>query len=220
MPPSPLQFLSPTAFHNLFKASLLIFFSESFFCFFSSGMTPPFPNLQCPPPLDSYFPSQAIGVKKSSEHDQDSPFQTSEFELSAALGCDVRLEHLAPTIGTVVHGVNLSAPLSDEGTAALRKLLLHRKVIFFRNQKLTTEQHLIFSRGFGPLEVHPFSAPKPGYKEVLLIEHSSKPGTENQYHSDVTWREEPSLGSVLYSRGNPPVGGDTIFVDAYAMYVE
>jgi taurine dioxygenase len=67
--------------------------------------------------------------------------------------------------------------------------------------------------------VHPFAPSKPGYPEVLAITHDREhPGRENTWHSDVTWRIEPSLGSVLRAVEVPPVGGDTLFADMYAAY--
>ena len=93
------------------------------------------------------------------------------------------------------------------------------KVIFFRDQDLTTDQHIHFSKNFGDLEVHPFAPFKEGYPEVLKITHNEKsPGRENLWHSDVTWRKEPSLGSVLRMLEKPENGGDTLFSDMYAAY--
>jgi len=69
------------------------------------------------------------------------------------------------------------------------------------------------------LEVHPFAPSKPGYPEVLAITHDKDSrGRENTWHSDVTWREAPSLGSILRCLEGPPVGGDTLFADMYAAY--
>ena len=97
--------------------------------------------------------------------------------------------------------------------------LLVYKVIFFRNQDLTTEEHLDFSNNFGELEVHPFAPHKEDFPEVLKITHNKKSrGRENTWHSDVTWREKPSLGSVLRMIEKPDHGGDTLFADMYAAY--
>jgi len=131
----------------------------------------------------------------------------------------ISLSPLTPTIGAEVAGIDLREPLSDHNKSAVRRALLDWKVLFFRDQDITTEQHLAFAGAFGQLEVHPFAPSKPGYPEVLAITHNRESrGRENAWHSDVTWRLEPSLGSVLRAVEIPPVGGDTLFADMYAAY--
>ena len=131
----------------------------------------------------------------------------------------IAVRPLTPVIGAEIEGIDLSAGLSDAQFAEVRRALLDWKVVFFRDQDITTEQHLDFGRRFGPLEVFPFAPPKPGYPEVLAITHNEKSrGRENTWHSDVTWREIPSLGSILRAIEVPPVGGDTLFADMYLAY--
>ncbi|HEY2069163.1 MAG TPA: TauD/TfdA family dioxygenase [Rhizomicrobium sp.] len=126
---------------------------------------------------------------------------------------------LTPSIGAEITGIDLREPLDTETLAELRAALLDRKVLFFRDQDITTEQHLTFARAFGALEVHPFAPHKPGHPEVMAITHGpDNKGKENTWHSDVTWRIEPSLGSILRAIEVPPVGGDTLFADMYAAY--
>jgi taurine dioxygenase len=126
---------------------------------------------------------------------------------------------LTPTIGAEILGVDLTKPLSAAEVSAIRQALLDWKVVFFRDQDITTEQHLAFGRHFGALEVHPFAASKPGFPEVLVLSHGpDSRGNENIWHSDVTWRLEPSLGSILRAVETPPFGGDTLFADMYAAY--
>ncbi|HEX7777434.1 MAG TPA: TauD/TfdA family dioxygenase [Parvibaculum sp.] len=137
----------------------------------------------------------------------------------AAASAHFTVKPLTPTIGAVIHGIDLTKPLGDATLAAIRQTLLEWKVVFFRDQAITTEQHLAFAGRFGELEVHPFAPQKPGYPEVLAITHDrERPGKENIWHSDVTWRIEPSLGSVLRAIEVPDIGGDTLFSDMYAAY--
>ena len=129
------------------------------------------------------------------------------------------LAPLTPTIGAEVGDIDLSGPVDAETVDGLRAALRDWKVLFFRDQDITTEQHLAFARNFGDLEVHPFAPHKPDYPEVLAITHDKDSrGRENTWHSDVTWREVPSLGSILRCLESPPVGGDTLFADMYAAY--
>jgi taurine dioxygenase len=130
--------------------------------------------------------------------------------------------HVTPmsaTIGAMIEGADLRRDLSDGEIAVIRQALLDWKVMFFRQQDIDTDQHLAFARRFGELEVHPFAPHKPGYPEVLAITHDADaPGQENAWHSDVTWRLQPSLGSVLRVVECPTIGGDTLFADMYAAY--
>ncbi len=131
----------------------------------------------------------------------------------------LKLAPLTPTIGVEIQNIDLSRALSPASLGELRAALLEWKVLFFRDQNISTEQHLSFARNFGALEVHPFAPHKPDYPEVLAITHDrDNKGKENTWHSDVTWRAEPSLGSVLRAVEVPEVGGDTLFADMYAAY--
>lgn len=125
----------------------------------------------------------------------------------------------SPTIGCEVSGIDLAQPLLADEAAAIRQALLDWKVLFFRDQTMTHDQHIAFCRNFGELEIHPFAPQKADAPEVLVLRHDEEtPGRENIWHSDVTWRLEPSLGSVLRILEAPEVGGDTLFADMYAAY--
>ena len=145
--------------------------------------------------------------------------------LAESVGTELRvpegleLRHHSPTIGTEVLGIDLRAPLADDVVVFLRALFLERKVLFFRDQDITTEDHMAFCRHWGELEVIPFLPQHPDHPEVLVIERGEgNRATENIWHSDVTWRERPSLGSALRSREVPEVGGDTLWADAELAY--
>ncbi|MEN8180980.1 MAG: TauD/TfdA family dioxygenase [Myxococcota bacterium] len=130
----------------------------------------------------------------------------------------IELRPLSPTIGAEVHGVDLGK-LDDEAFDEIRRAHLDYKVLFFRDQAIDTEQHVELARRFGELEVHPFLPHVEGFPEVICFAKDEETvGVENIWHSDVTWREEPSLGSVLRAREVPAVGGDTLFSDMVAAY--
>jgi taurine dioxygenase len=130
----------------------------------------------------------------------------------------VRLEPYSPTIGAEVLGVDLRKPLADDVRAELDRALLEWKVLFFRDQDLTVEQHRDFAAQWGPLEVHPF-LPAGDVPEVVRFDKGADDvGYENIWHSDVSWREVPSLGSVLRCVVPTGVGGDTLWADMYEAY--
>ncbi len=129
------------------------------------------------------------------------------------------VSQMTPAIGAELSGISLADELSDETVAEIRQALLEYKVIFFRDQNLSQEELLIFARRFGDLEIHPATPKDQANPEILRIEHGPKSkGQENMWHSDVTWRAEPSLGSVLSAVEIPPVGGDTLFANMNLAY--
>jgi taurine dioxygenase len=130
---------------------------------------------------------------------------------------------LAPTIGGVIGGLDLAEPLDDELFRQLNRALLEWKVILFRGQQITGEHHTVFARHWGPLEAHPFiknlvDQPNESPQVVRLEKGPKVGGYENVWHSDVTWRECPSLGSVLRAIEVPELGGDTLWADMGAAY--
>lgn len=126
---------------------------------------------------------------------------------------------LTPAIGAEIAGVDLRDEQDDAVIAEIRAALLAHKVIFFRDQFLTPAQHIAFARRFGALEIHPATPKDQPDPEVLHIAHGpDSRGQENFWHSDVTWRAEPSLGSILRAVEVPPVGGDTLFADMGAAF--
>ena len=145
----------------------------------------------------------------------------------------MQVKPLAALAGAEVTGVDVSENLSDEQFAALKKVWLdHNGVLVIRDQELTPEQHLAFSRRFGPLfgeaehlqdTVKKYLLPgHPGLYRVSNKVEDGKPlgraraGT--YWHSDVSFRERPAMASILYAIEIPPVGGDTLFASMTAAY--
>ena len=133
------------------------------------------------------------------------------------------LEPYTEVIGAEVHGVDLAAPLDDELRDEIRNALLEWKVLFFRDQHLTSAQQLQFALAFGELEHHPFLR-QGDTAEVVRFEkgedrtNPGAVGTENGWHTDVTWRAEPAMGAVLRAVEVPEHGGDTLWADMACAY--
>ena len=131
----------------------------------------------------------------------------------------LKVAPLTPSIGAEISGIDLSQEQDDAVIAEIRAALLAHKVVFFRDQPITPAQHIAFARRFGTLEIHPATPKDQPDPEVLHIAHGPESkGKENAWHSDVTWRSEPSLGSILRAVEVPPVGGDTLFADMAAAF--
>lgn len=125
---------------------------------------------------------------------------------------------LTPLIGAEIAGVRLGPDLEPGVLADLRRALLEWKVLFFRDQRISGEEHRGFAGLWGELEIHPF-LPAGEVAEVVRFEKGAEAkGYENIWHSDVSWRQVPSLASVLRAVDVPTVGGDTLWCDMAAAY--
>lgn len=129
-----------------------------------------------------------------------------------------RAQPMTPAIGAELLDVDLRE-FDDALIEQVRAALLKYRVVFFRDQHLTQEQHIAFAAQFGGLEIHPATPKDQPNPEVLRIAHGpNSRGSENMWHSDVTWREAPSLGSILRAIELPQVGGDTLFSNMVMAY--
>ena len=140
--------------------------------------------------------------------DASAPFET------------ITVDKLTPIIGAEIGGIDLSTPLSNRQQDEVHRALAENLVIFFRDQAITSEQHLAFGRLFGDLHVHPAAPHIEGHPELLKIyaDKDSPRANGETWHSDVSCDPEPPLGSILHIRQCPPKGGDTLFANMYAAY--
>ncbi len=124
----------------------------------------------------------------------------------------------SPTIGAEIVGADL-ATLDDETFADLHRALLEWKVLFFRDTGLDPESHAALGARWGELEHHPFLTNRDDQPIVVRFEKGEQQsGYENVWHSDVSWRAVPSLGSLLRAVEVPETGGDTLWADMGAAY--
>jgi taurine dioxygenase len=132
----------------------------------------------------------------------------------------ITVEPVSGTVGAVVEGVDLSEPLEHSMLAEIRQAFLAHHVLFFHDQDLSAEAQLRFGRYFGELDTHPFVEGTEAHPEVIEIitEPDDLLNFGGGWHSDVTFLDEPDLGSILYAVEVPPFGGDTLFADQHAAY--
>lgn len=134
-------------------------------------------------------------------------------------------------VGAEIAGIDLSMPLDEATFAGVRDAFFRHSVIVFRDQRITEEQQIAFSRRFGELEIHvlkQFLHPK--HPEILLISNVVEDGRNigivdagRYWHTDLAYKPVPSLGSLLHALEVPhddegrPLG-DTLFASVAAAY--
>lgn len=130
----------------------------------------------------------------------------------------IQVTPLTGSIGAEVTNVDLR-DFDDEIITELHDAWMAHKVLFFRDQQLSQAQHVAYGRAFGELEIHPFIHPFEDFPEILTLESTPESfSAAEQWHSDVTFRESPPLGSILAGRRLPPWGGDTVWANMELAY--
>lgn len=134
---------------------------------------------------------------------------------------------MAGCIGAEIRGVDLREPLPPATVGEIRQALLEWKVVFFRSQALSQDQHMAFSRSFGEIAPpHPtLPAAFPEHPEILLLDNEvftreETEKIESRWHTDVTFSLAPPMASVLRGVVVPPYGGDTQWTNLVAAYEE
>ncbi len=124
-----------------------------------------------------------------------------------------RIEKATPTIGAYIHDIDLTADHPASLYQDLKKALSEHKVLFFRNQNMSDEKFLELGHNFGNLEIHEFFPCPEGKPEIQIIStNGGRTGTD-RWHTDVTFRPNPSAASILRACDIPPDGGgDTMWL--------
>jgi taurine dioxygenase len=137
----------------------------------------------------------------------------------------MRVRPLAGALGAEIEDVRLDA-LDAESFDQLHAAFLEYLVIFVKDQRLEPGDLVEFARRFGELDVRPYTVPvpldqNPDHPEVLEVRKEPDDHGVNfggSWHADVTFRENPYLGSLLYALEVPPAGGDTLWTNLYLAF--
>src|SRR5947209_7384394 len=134
----------------------------------------------------------------------------------------IEVRKVTPNIGAEIQGVDLSQPLGNQQFQEIHDALMDNLVVFFREQKITVEQHIAFGRRFGDPIVHPAASSSiAGHPEIRVVksDENTVVATGEVWHSDLSCQPEPPMGSILYLTEVPPDGGgDTAFANMYLAY--
>jgi taurine dioxygenase len=143
--------------------------------------------------------------------------------MAAVLQESFEVELFDAPLGAEIIGLDLNRPLSGRDFQRIHKAHLDHHLLVFRDQRITPRQQVDFSRRFGPLQIHVLrNFQLPSDPEVLIISNIIEDGKPiglgdagHFWHSDLSYKETPSLGSMLHAQELPEEGGDTLFANMH-----
>jgi taurine dioxygenase len=126
-------------------------------------------------------------------------------------------------VGAEIVGLDISKPINAEDFQRIHKAHLDHHVVVFRDQQVSPQAHIDFSRRFGPLEIHVLHQFQlKNHPEILIVSNIKENGEPIglgdagvYWHSDISYKPKPSLGSLLHAQELPSEGGDTLFADQH-----
>jgi len=124
----------------------------------------------------------------------------------------MKVKLLSGALGAEISGIDLKDS-SKENYEVINNLLLEHKVIFFRNQNITEEEHISLAQNWGPLETHAYVKGLDKYPKIVRIVKTKDEKNQwgENWHTDVSYNVKPTKAVILKSLKIPPVGGDTCF---------
>lgn len=122
-------------------------------------------------------------------------------------------------VGAEVTGIDLRQ-LAPAQTDELKSLLGRYGVLFFREQQLSPHQQIAVAEAFGTINVNRFFRSVADYPQIAEVrkEPDQTVNIGGGWHTDHSYDQIPALGSLLYARELPPLGGDTLFASTCRAY--
>lgn len=131
----------------------------------------------------------------------------------------MRIEPMSPHVGAEISDVDINIA-SDGEFAEIRRALAEHGVVALREQSLSPEQHIAFARRWGGIDINNFFPVNGKHPEIAEVRKAEKQQSNigGGWHTDHSFDQIPSMGSILVARELPPTGGDTLFASMGAAY--
>ncbi len=145
-------------------------------------------------------------------------------EKSPDIAGEFEIRPMSPVLAAEVIGLDLRRPLAEPVRQAVYDGFVRHQVLAFRDQALGTDEQIAFSEQFGTLERHIArnrGSDNPLVHTVSNLGADGLPSgkvNSTSWHTDKSFRPEPSLATILHAVTMPPDGGDTCFANMYAAY--
>jgi taurine dioxygenase len=130
----------------------------------------------------------------------------------------IKVRPITPALGARIDGVDLNG-LTPEQEAEIRRVIVDRKAIVFRDQEISPERFSSFMALFGE-PVKEDLKPDDGNPPDVGVIHirPAEKQTINFWHMDHSFRDDPAPKLALYTKLLPDCGGDTLFASLEAAY--
>jgi alpha-ketoglutarate-dependent 2,4-dichlorophenoxyacetate dioxygenase len=144
--------------------------------------------------------------------------------MSLTLERQFTAEPLSPILGASIGGLDLREPLPEATRRAVYDAFIEYHVLCFRDQQLDHNQQIVFSEQFGTLERHMAMNRGTVHPLVHIVTNLGADGkptgkvASTHWHSDKSFRPQPSLATILHALVMPPAGGETCFANMIAAY--
>src|SRR5262245_36784258 len=128
---------------------------------------------------------------------------------------------LTPAVGAEIGHVDLRV-LSDADFTVIERAWHRYSALLFRDQQLSDDDLLAFSRRFGELDSPPNQErgrqTPPGYPDIYVVSNvldekgdpiGALGAGEAVWHTDMSYVDVPPDASMLYALEIPPTGGNT-----------
>ena len=132
----------------------------------------------------------------------------------------LKVTPLTPSIGAIISGISLNKDLNSGTIEQIYSALINHQVVFFRDQNISPETHLKLAESLGEIDPgHPVYPHVEGHQSIVLLKNdaNNRPDT-NDWHKDLTFKENPPFASILHGVKVPKVGGDTLWASMSAAY--
>ena len=131
----------------------------------------------------------------------------------------MKVEKSNLALGAEISDFDLSRNLSDDEISNFINVLSENEVVFIRDQNISHESHKRLATYFGSLQTHPAYPTVEGFPEITILENDREnPSKIEEWHTDMTFKANPPLGSILIGRIIPETGGDTLFSSLSAAF--
>ena len=132
----------------------------------------------------------------------------------------MKIKELTPSLGAIIHGIDLRAQMGEQLISELRSIWLNYKLIVLRGQELSSEQYLSVAKQFGVPDNYPFLNGLEDFPEItpVLKKETETANFGGVWHSDTTYQPCPPMATMLYALELPPIGGDTLFSNQVQAY--